>query len=782
MKTVLRWGVWSLIGLAVIMVMGSGLLYWRLHRSLPQVEGKLTLTNLDDQVKIARDNRGIAHIFASNRHDMFYALGVAHAQDRMFQMDMSRRFGSGRLSELLGKRTLRIDAQMRVIGLARAAQSSWRHLTPAEQDAIKAYTQGVNAIIMDKSYVPPAEYIFLRARPEAWTPADTLTVFKVMAYNLSGDAYQEPDRARLLEILGPEKLKQFLPPYPADAPIALRAEDMTSVYPQKEEAEDSDKTSAPMGEAIKGSNNWVVDGTMTVSGKPLLANDPHLALTAPGVWYYARLNAPDAMVLGVTLPGTPFVTLGRNRLFAWGFTNTGPDTADLQRVPSDHLLTTGSLSETIKVKGSADVSIDVRFAQGGVILDPKWFDAGKFARPGESVVLLTTLDDGDDTTASIGLANIDARNFDELDRALRRFKMPEQNMVYADTAGNIGFVAPARVPLRDANGNWVGEIPYQALPRTFNPGRHYIATANNKIVPDSYPYHITDHWYGFHRIRRIVENIEATPKHDIASFKRMQMDTVSDLARKALPLFAAAQPTSKAGKRLRDMLARWDGNLTPGRPEGLVYSAWMRAFSRRVYSDDLGDDFAHFWTPRRGFMEAVIRGPSAAWCDDIRTAITETCPDIAGQSFDEIALELTKTYGKNPDKWQWGAAHEAVFAHPLFGSVPILKNIFSVRVPVGGDGSTPNVAHISYASDNFDAPWGPSMRAIYDLSDMNASLFMSGPGQSGNIMSPHYRDMAPLWARGDYFQIRDDWTPQSPPKGTQILTLVPQKKWPLTRN
>ncbi len=775
MKTVLRWGSWSLIGLVLILTLGSGGLYWRIKSALPQVKGELTLTKLASQAKIARDIDGIAHIFASNRHDAFYALGVAHAQDRMFQMDMSRRYGAGRLSELVGKRALKTDAQMRTLGLHRAAISSWDHLNTKEQSAINAYADGVNAIISAKSYVTPAEYIFLRTRPEPWTPADTMTVFKVMAYNLSGDAFEEPGRKRLLDILGPERLAQFLPSYPDNAPIALREEDMSSVYPPAPPAQDdaAPALGSSMGEKIKGSNNWVVDGTMTTSGKPLLANDPHLALSAPGIWYYARMNAPDMMVLGVTLPGTPFVTLGRNRTIAWGFTNTGPDTSDMQLVQKG-TIKTRTITETIKVKGAEDVSLAIKFANGGVVLAPQWFRAAEMAGDGQSVVLTTTLDDGDDTTASIGLANIDAASFDDLDSALSRFKMPQQNIVYADVNNNIGFVAPARVPLRDEAGNWVGEIPYEGLPRTLNPGKHYVATANNKIVPDSYPYYITDQWYGFHRIRRIVENIEATPKHDTQSFIAMQMDTVSDLARRTLPLFAAAQPKTEAGQHLRNIAARWDGNLSPGRPEGLIYVGWRREFSRLVYADDLGDDFERFWTPRNGFMERVLNGNYAPWCDDTSTAARETCQDIAGKAFDEAAQTLSQEYGNKPENWRWGDAHEAVFAHPLFGGVPVLKNFFSVRVPVGGDGTTPNVSHYSYRAGNFDAPWGPSMRAIYDMSDMNASLFMAAPGQSGQVLSPHYRDMARRWADGEYIQIRDDWTPQSPPPGTSVLTLNPQ--------
>lgn len=773
MKTIFRWGGYTAIGLVLVIAIASAALYWRLHSALPQVEGELSLPNLKEEVNIARDTDGITHIFANNRPDMFYALGVVHAQERMFQMDMSRRYGSGRLAELVGKRAVRSDARMRTLGLRRAAEGSLPYFNATEHKVLEAYAQGVNAVITAKNYVPPAEYLFLRTKPEPWSVFDTLTVFKVMAFNLSGDGLDEPDEQRLLGILGAERLTQFLPPYPEDGPVALRSEDMSSVFPKPEQpAQDASQTlGAPMGEKVKGSNNWVVDGSLSTSGMPLLANDPHLSLSAPGVWYYARLNAPDAMVLGVTLPGTPFVTLGRNKDIAWGFTNTGPDTSDIKIIKGKNLTT---ITETIKVRGEEDVSLSIQFDGENVVLDPRWFSIKRLIKEGESAVLLSTLDDEDDTTATIGLSNIDARTFEEMSRHLKSFKMPQQNIVFADINGNIGFIAPARVPIRDAEGNWVGEIPFEGLPRAFNPGQHYVATANNKIVPDSYPYHITNQWYGYHRAQRIVDNIEATPKHDIQSFKAMQMDTVSALARNALPLFAAAQPQTEKGQALRDIAAKWDGNLAPGRPEGLIYSAWLRAFSRLVYADDLGKDFRRFWSSRRAFMDGVIRGAFANWCDNINTDALETCQTLAGQAFDEAAIFLAKNHSGPPEQWRWGDVHQAVFAHPLFGEVPVLKNFFSVRVPVGGDGSTPNVAHVSYRSGNFDARWGVSMRAIYDLSDMNASQYMSAPGQSGHVLSPHYRDMAQRWADGEYIQIRDDWTPDSPPPDTKILTLTPQ--------
>ncbi|VAW00489.1 Penicillin amidase precursor, partial [hydrothermal vent metagenome] len=420
-----------------------------------------------------------------------------------------------------------------------------------------------------------------------------------------------------------------------------------------------------------------------------------------------------------------------------------------------------------------DQPLQIRRTAQGPVLDAKWFRAGKMAKDGEVVVLQNTLDDGDDTTGEIGISLLDAKTFADFKQGLRSYIMPQQNMVFADTTDTIGFVAPARVPVRDAAGNWIGEIPYDELPSASNPKKHYFATANNKIVPDSYPHFITGSWYGFHRIRRIVEMIEDTELHDRRSFSRIQMDTVSDLARTAIPLISASTPQTEGGKELRKILGAWDGNLAADRPEGLIYSTWMRQFTTLLYRDDLGEDFKRFWSPRREFVEGVLAGKYASWCDDTTTAKLETCHQIAGRALDATFEALEAANPQSATGTNWGEVHQANFAHPLLDKTP-LSRFFSVRVPVGGDESTVNVAHSSYSSGNFDVLWGPSMRAIYDFSDLNSSLFMHGPGQSGNVMSPHYRDLAESWAVGEFFEIRADWTAVSPPPGSSTLVLRPQ--------
>jgi len=770
MKTALRWIAYIFAGLLILVLAISAIVMWRFNASLPQTEGEITVAGLQNETIIVRDQYGIPHIFAETRHDIFFAVGVVHAQDRLFQLDLSRRAAYGTLSELMGKLTVRTDVQSRVLGLGNAADQSFDNLSPEAKAAFRAYANGVNSVLSAPGFVPPPEYTLLMAKPQPWRPQDSVAVLKVMAATLSGDAFDEPGRAKLLEILGSKKLAEFLAPYPADGPITLSEADLG--LDTTRIRENTETFSSASGEPQEGSNNWVVGGQLTSTGKPLLASDPHLGLSAPGVWYFARLQHGDEMTLGATIPGTPFVTLGRTTDAAWGFTNTGPDTADLFVYSAEDIHAQAE-EVVIKVRWGADQPITIKRTSQGPILDPAWFNAGKIAKSGEVVVWQSVLDDGDDTTGQIGVTFLTVKTFADFQNSLRDYIMPQQNMVFADSRGTIGFFAPARVPVRDENGIWVGTIPYDELPVSSNSERHYYASANNKIVPDSYPHYITDSWYGLHRIRRIVEMIEDTELHDKRSFSRMQMDTVSDLARRVIPFVAASEPATDGGKELRQILQAWDGNLAADRPEGLIYSTWMRHFTTQLYQDELGDDFEQFWAARREFVDGVLRGEYASWCNDIRTSNVETCHQIAGNALDSTYLEITKKYREPIADLKWGSIHQAKFSHPLLSNTP-LGRFFNVRVPVGGDASTVNVAHSSYRSGNFDVLWGASMRAIYDFSDLNSSLFMHGPGQSGNVMSPHYRDLAAAWGAGEFFEIRADWTPQSPPPNSVTLVLQPK--------
>tara|TARA_R110000868_G_scaffold2321_1_gene17157 strand:- start:18446 stop:20773 length:2328 start_codon:yes stop_codon:yes gene_type:complete len=770
-KSVLRYGGIAL-GVIIAAITVFALVFAnRLYASLPQTSGTLALAGLEQPADIVRDEHGVPHIFAGTPHDAYYALGVAHAQDRMWQMEITRRAIRGRLAEILGPDALDTDIFFRTMGLGAAAEASVAQLPADAQAALRAYSDGVNAIITAPGYVPPPEYQILMTSPEPWTPADTVTVFKAIALDLFGNAFEEPSRTALEAVLGAERTEEFIGRYPADAPRSLTMADLGLAGTETPAPADSPAPAiGPEDPGRDGSNNWVVSASRTTTGFPILANDPHLGLSAPDIWYLAAVTTPAGSTVGATLPGTPFVTLGRNDNIAWGFTNTGPDVGDLHPVTQADVI--GSREELIHVRFGEDVAITRQETATGPVLDPKHFDY-PVPEGYDFFALQWMLDEADDGTPGVGLDISGGHGWDDFVNAVRSFVAPQQNMVFAARDGDIGFYAPARIPVRDAEGNWVDTIPFDALPHTRNPERGFVATANNMIVPDDYPYYLTNEWYGVSRIRRIYHGIEATPRHDMDSMQALQTDTVSDMALRILPVLLTAEPQTDAGRQALALLGGWDADMAVDRPEPLIYSAWMRELQRRVYADELGDQFDRWYADRRVFMMDVLLGDLANWCDDVTTPAAETCLDLLGVSLDDAMAATQASQGSDMTAWEWGDVHFARHEHTPFSSFPVLKDWFTITTPIPGDGSTVNVAPFSFRRDGYAVGHGPSYRALYDLSDPDNSRFMITTGQSGNVLSRHYDDLAPLWGQGVYFRIRTDWDVSNMPEGASRLELQP---------
>ena len=762
-------------GILVALVLVAALvLANRLYASLPQTSGSMEMAGLEADAHIARDDHVIPHIFAGSAHDAFYALGVAHAQDRLWQMEITRRALRGRVAEMLGQPGVDSDIFFRTMGLGPAADTAAEHLPADVRAALDAYAAGVNAVIEAPGFVPPPEFQILMIEPEPWTPADTVVVYKAIALDLFGNAFQEPARTALVEALGAERAAEFIGRYPDDAPRSLSMADLGLDTPDTADNEENEAPDEPVqgpeDNGRDGSNNWVLDGSRTVSGLPILANDPHLGLRAPAIWYLARMSTPDVSVVGATLPGTPFVTLGRNDNIAWGFTNTGPDVGDLHAVTEAAV--TGSREETIHVRFGNDITLTRRETATGPVLDPEHFDY-PVPEGADFFALQWMLDEPDDATTGVGMHILEGEDWQDFVDAVRSFVAPQQNMVFAARDGDIGFYAPARIPVRDAEGNWVSTIPFDELPHTRNPERGFIATANNKIVPDGYPHYLTDEWYGVSRISRIYEGIQSAEHHDLDSMEALQTDTVSFMARQVLPVLLTAQPQTEAGRTALDMLDGWNADMAVDRPEPLVYAAWMRELGRAVYADELGELFQNWYADRRLFMTAVLTGELDGWCDDVATEGTETCVDLLGPALDTAMADATLRYGNDIAAWRWGDVHQARHAHTPFSDFPVLSDWFTIRTPVPGDGSTVNVAHYSFRTPGYDVYHGASYRALYDMADPDASRFMITTGQSGNVMSRHYDDLAPMWGRGEYVEIPTGWDMQSVPEGMDVLRLQP---------
>ena len=725
----------SVLILVILLAAAAG--YAWLRQSLPQLDGSLALSGLKAPVEIVRDRHGVPHIYAGSVADAYFALGFVHAQDRLWQMEMNRRVGSGRLSEALGAATLDTDKFLRTLGVRHVAEATLKSLNAQTRGELDTYANGVNAFLAQRSGPLPPEFLLTGIRPEPWQSADSVTWIKMMAWDLGGNWRSELLRLRLAKTLSTAQVGEFLPPYPGDAPLAVA--DYAALYRQL----DASKLAALALTGVTedgASNNWVLAGGRTASGKPLLANDPHLGLAAPAIWYFAHLSAPGFEVMGATLPGVPFVVLGRNQRVAWGFTNTGPDVQDLyiERVDAAGRVLApegwrplATRGEVIKVKGQADVTLKVRVSRHGPLISDVFKPAADALPQNFALAFAwTTLREDDLSMQSVGRF-ASAGNWNEFLAAARDFHSPQQNMVYADADGNIGFVAPGRVPVRksgndlhglapapgwDAKYDWDGFIACDELPQSFNPASGELMSANHKIVPKDYPHYITSEWVLPYRAERIKQLLHAMPKHTPRSFAKIQADTVSLQVREILPLLLKTKTTDADALKVLQQLGQWNADMTSPNAEPLIVSAWLRELGRLIYADELGDQFNGDWAHRATFMHNVLANTSGQgrWCDDVRTPARENCADLLPRALDLALADLKRRYGDDRRQWRWGDAHFALSEHRPFGRQALLARFFDIRVPSPGDTYTINVGRNSLAKE--PAPFAnrhaASLRAI----------------------------------------------------------------------
>lgn len=768
---------------------------WYRNASRPQVDGTIKLTGLSGEVDVVRDAEGIPHIYAKSADDAYFALGFVHAQDRLWQMEMNRRIPAGRMAEVLGPAAVDTDRFLRTLGVRRNAEAIHANLAPETRTVLDAYARGVNAFLAQRRGPLPPEFLLTgAAAPAPWEPADSIGWQTMMAWDLGANWTQEVLRMRLSQRLTLQQINEFLPPYPGDAVVATQ--DYTRLY--RELAGTSGQLAAvariapPSYVDGMGSNNWVVSGKLSESGKPLLANDPHLGLSAPALWYFAHLSAPGLDVIGATLPGIPTVVLGHNERVAWGFTNTGPDVQDLfiERINPDngrqYQTPQGwdefrTRTETIKVKGQPDVTIEVRETRHGPVItgalpvvDRAGLDAKKYA-----VAFSWTALRPDDLSVQAGIKLGRVRDWNGFLDAVRDFSAPQQNMVYADVDGNIGFIAPGRVPVRkpendlkglapalgwDARYDWAGFIPFEELPRQYNPASQRIVTANQKIVPQDYPHFLTSEWTLPYRARRIEALLDAQDRHGIDSFSRMQADTVSLAAQELLPVLRETQPSSDRAKAALSLLAAWNGDMDAGRPEPLIYNAWMREASRMIFADELGEALMKdYWEQRNVHLPMVNvltnKDDQGRWCADVSRGAagrSQTCAQVLSASLDAALADLGKRFGAGMAAWRWGDAHMARSEHRPFSKVEGLARFFEIRVPTPGDTYTVNVGrhNLKDEKDPFLNRHAASLRALYDLSNLDNSLFIHSTGQSGNLLLPQYRNFTERWAQVRYLPMK----------------------------
>lgn len=781
-------------GFAVLLVIVAllAVLLWYRQASLPVHEGTFVVPGLQQPVRIERDSHGIPHIVAANERDATFALGYVHAQDRLWQMEMNRRVAAGRVAEVLGEPALDTDKFLRTIGIARTAQSIYQNLDPDHRDLLDAYAAGVNAYLSKRGGPLPPEFFLTRApKPEPWTPADSIGWSLMMAWDLARYSYsRELRRMQLAQRFSVAEINDFYPPYPGDlAPATADYAELYRLLGLK--AAPVTALTAPSfgfgdGDAI-GSNNWVVSGQRTVSGKPMVANDPHLGLTTPSVWYFAGIQAPGLNVIGATLPGVPGVVLGRNDRVAWAFTNTGVDQQDLylERInpeqPDEYQTPDGwarfaTRVERIRVKGSDDVELTVRETRHGPVISGLASVEKGFNQPQFALALRWSALEPNDTTLPAIRALNKARNVDQAEQALAQFQVVTQSALIADVDGRIGMLVTGRIPMRDrgndlhglvpapgwdARYDWRGYVPIGQAPRMRDPASGLIVTANHKVVSSTYPHHLTYDWFLPYRAQRVEQLLKARGKHDATTFKAMQADVTSFAARDMLALLQEAQPQTEAGRDALARLKAWDFQMKRDAPEPLIYHAWTRELKHRIFADDLGSMTAEF-VDQADLTSALLhvlsgRAQARDWCDDRSTEQRfETCRSLAGEALDAAVTQLAQASGRDVAGLRWGDAHRAMAEHRPMSSVPGLRRLFELRIAYPGDTHTINVGSLSHRAD---APYSTrhtaTLRAIYDLAalETNSSWVLSS-GQAGNPFSDLYASMLPLWRDVQYLPMR----------------------------
>nr|WP_235578306.1 penicillin acylase family protein [Pseudorhodoferax sp. Leaf267] len=813
--------------LVLLLVAGcvAGLYLWR---SLPVLDGTQRAAGLHAPVRVQRDASDVTHIQAATPRDAWFALGFVHAQERGWQLEFNRRVMRGTLSEVLGEATLETDKLLRTLGIMQAAQRQLDRMAPEAREALQAYSAGIQSFYDGRTQALSPEFLLLGVRPgasgNAWEAVDSVGWSLMMALDLGGNWGTEFARLSSAQVVDTQRLWELFPPYPGEAPASdvdfAALYRQLGVYRTQASTKTTDLTPATgvidramlqWSEAFsrdagtvegKGSNAWVVAGSHTTTGKPLLANDPHLGLSAPAIWYFARLQAPALDVMGATLPGLPFVVLGRTRSVAWGFTNTGPDVQDLylEQInpanPKEYRLPDVAgqpawapftlREERIQVKGKPDVPFTVRSTRHGPVLSDAQQAHGNLLDLNRYVLALrwTALDADNDTALAMKRAN-EAGSVDALLSALADYHSPMQNVLMADTSGRIAYKAVGRVPLRrpdnDIRGiapapgwepryDWAGWVPYGQTPQQgVEEGDRpaWVANANQRVAAAGYAHFLGQDWAVPYRFDRIEALLGATPEHDIPSMARLQSDQLSLATRRLLPHLRSANSAHPLAPAAQQALQGYAGDTAAGSAAALVFAVWVDELTRGLLVPRLGaEKFAALYGKRhfRGTVEFALESGDAWWC------APSGCAQQAGDALTRALTRLQALYGDDVGQWQWGAAHPALSGHRPFGNLVLLARWFDVKVPTGGDTFTVNVGQYwpNDAKTPFANRHAASLRAIYDLDDLERSQFIYQTGQSGLVFSGRYRDMAQEWAQVRYRALRMD-----PANIRHTLTLAP---------
>jgi penicillin amidase len=820
MLTAFRWtlrGFVALVVLAILVLLG---IYYFLSRSLPDYAATWEVPGIAAPVEIVRDARAIPHIFATKDTDAYYALGFAHAQDRLWQMMLMRRTAQGRLSELFGETTLKTDELLRRLDLYALSLSSVAAQDDYAKAALQAYADGVNAWIGQVNANAlgrgAPEFFLFPSQIDAWAPADSLAIIKLMALQLSGHLDNEVLRAELSLTISPNRLRDILPDVsgPGIAALPQYSALMPGPYnrsvPQRQAALNLPLSPFASADMAGASNVWAAAPARSAAGGSLLANDPHLGFTAPSIWFLARLQLQSGDVIGATIPGMPLVLLGRSEKLGWGLTSSYLDDQDvvMEKVNPDnseqYLTPQGPRDFTtsrtiIQVKDAEPVTITQRWSESGPILPGTHYDLDTVTPPGSVAALEWTALDANDTSMTAALRLMRAGSVDEAITAMEGFVAPSQNMMLIDQA-NIAMQLVGKMPARDPShvtqgrmpapgwegqNRWTGFYPYADNPVVKNPAAGLIGNTNNKIVDAPFPHHVSFTWGDTQRIQRWLTLMKTREVHTRSSFMEAQLDTVSPTLRTLLPLIGKdlwftgePSPLGTPERQRQDalkLLAAWNGEENEHLPEPLIAEAWLRAIQGRLMRDEVGPLADQFTRPAPEFIERVYRNTDGAsvWCDVVQSAAVESCAEIAQLALDDALLGLSETYGPKIESWRWGDAHEAAHDHAVLGDVPVLQYFVNIRQSTsGGDFTLMRGRTVGTGENPYENVHGGGYRGVYDFADPESSVFVIATGQSGHPLSRFYDDLSELWRRGEYVPMTLD--PQLARAGAVgVTTLVP---------
>lgn len=742
----------------------------------------MKLHGISGAVNVYRDAAGIPHILADNEFDAYVAAGYVHAQDRLWQMDLLRRYGMGRLAEIFGSEALPIDRMMRTVGIHRIADSLFASVSGQTRKILSAYSRGVNAGIRERRGSLPIEFDLLRYEPEEWTPVHSLILVRLIGWELALSWWTDLTLGELIARFGEEKARQIFPGEANGSPViqpGAGEERGMSAQLLRDGMAAAHTLFGLQGSAI-GSNAWVVTGKRSASGKPLLANDPHLLAAQPARWYAMHLSAPGLNVAGVSLPGIPGIVIGHNGCIAWGMTNLMADDVDffVERISykdstcidDGRAVRMSIWTDSIFVRDGLPVLHTVWRSSRGPIITPVYplsgviRDSGRFAPP-TAVSMRWAGQDASDEVLAMYRAN-HASNWREFQTAYSTFGVPAQHVVYADTSGTIAGLAVGRIPIRgsgqpmlpsrgwEAGAGWRGYVPWEQMPRSQNPNQGVLVAANNRLVA-SFPWHISNLYEGDARALRIHDMLDGQPYFTANDFRLMQMDALSPYADSLRRVFVSALRSWNTRPllitRVMNLLAHWDGRMNASSVEAAIFNvAWVHVL-RRTFGDEMDSTLFSNYTfianiPTR-VLPRLLADTTALWFDDVRTPGRETKRHVFIRGITDAVAELREKFGSNMQKWRWGELHMVEFKHPVGQHAPLNK-LFNIG-PFNMSGNNTTVSNSEYSfSHPYDVRVVASMRFVADLSSPDSSYIILTTGQSGQPFSRHYADHTALWQTG----------------------------------